>query len=184
MSCRIKNPDDPIIWRGPMFNNAINQMMRDADWGDVDYIIVDMPPGTGDAQISLAQNFALSGAVVVTTPQEVALADVRKCMNMLAKVNVPVIGIVENMAGFTAPDGSIFEIFGSGGGKSVADLFSVPLLGSVPIQIDIRTGGDSGVPITAGEKSPARTRFEDIASQVLSRIAAFESTQTKLAIVN
>ena len=98
----LKHPDDAVIWRGPMFNTAMRQMFQDVNWVEVDYCIVDMPPGTGDAQISLAQNFSLTGAVVVTTPQEVALADVRKSINMLSKVNVPVLGIVENMAGFTA----------------------------------------------------------------------------------
>ena len=116
----LSNPDDPVIWRGPMFNKALNQLFNDVNWGEVQYCIVDMPPGTGDAQISLCQMVQLAGAVVVTTPQEVSLADVRKSINMLAKVNVPVLGVVENMAGLVMPDGSIQNIFGSGGGVSLA----------------------------------------------------------------
>ncbi|MEZ4754659.1 MAG: Mrp/NBP35 family ATP-binding protein, partial [Bdellovibrionota bacterium] len=129
----LQNPDDPVIWRGPMFNKAMQQLFNDVSWGEVDYCIVDMPPGTGDAQISLTQMVKLAGAVVVTTPQEVALSDVRKSINMLAKVNVDVLGIVENMAGFKAPDGTIHEIFGAGGGQQLAEKFSLPLLASIPL---------------------------------------------------
>ena len=110
----LRHPDDAVIWRGPMFNKALNQMFEDISWGALDYLIIDMPPGTGDAQLSLSQMVKLAGAVVVTTPQEVACADVRKSINMLKKVNVDVLGIVENMSGLQMPDGSMMPIFGSG----------------------------------------------------------------------
>ena len=180
----LKNPDDPIIWRGPMFNNAMSQMINDTRWGDVDWFIIDMPPGTGDAQISLAQNFALTGAVVVTTPQEVALADVRKCLHMLTKVNVKTLGVVENMAGFRAPDGTVHEIFGAGGGETIAKNFGVPLLASIPIDIGIREGGDSGEPIACKAGSPGAGIFDSLAAQVVEIGARAESAQPKLKIVN
>lgn len=148
----LQNPDDPVIWRGPMFNKALNQLFHDVSWGDVDYCLIDMPPGTGDAQISLTQMVALSGAVVVTTPQEVALADVRKSINMLRKVNVEVLGVIENMAGFVTPDGKRFEIFGSGGGEKLAQAFGTKLLASIPLIEEIRVGGDEGLPVVASGK--------------------------------
>ncbi|MEY4700685.1 MAG: hypothetical protein RL326_872, partial [Pseudomonadota bacterium] len=140
----LKNPDDAVIWRGPMFNKALNQMFEDVSWGALDYLIIDMPPGTGDAQISLTQLVKLAGAVVVTTPQEVALADVRKSINMLRKVQVPILGIVENMSGLPLPDGSVVPVFGSGGGEKTAREFGVPLLAQIPIDVAIREGGDAG----------------------------------------
>lgn len=148
----LQNPDDPVIWRGPMFNKALNQLFHDVSWGDVDYCLIDMPPGTGDAQISLTQMVALSGAVVVTTPQEVALADVRKSINMLRKVNVEVLGVIENMAGFVTPDGKRFDIFGSGGGEKLTQAFGTKLLASIPLIEEIRVGGDEGIPIVAAGK--------------------------------
>lgn len=148
----LQNPDDPVIWRGPMFNKALNQLFHDVSWGEVDYCIIDMPPGTGDAQISLTQMVALSGALVVTTPQEVALSDVRKSINMLKKVNVEVIGIIENMAGFVTPDGKRFDIFGSGGGERLAETFGTRLLASIPLIEEIRIGGDEGIPLVASGK--------------------------------
>ncbi len=116
----LKNQDDPIVWRGPMFGKAIAQLFQDVRWGDVDVCIVDMPPGTGDAQLSLSQLVKLDGVVMVTTPQEVALSDVRRAINMFGKVNVPVLGVVENMAGFVTPSGETIDIFGKGGGEALA----------------------------------------------------------------
>ena len=162
----LQNPDDPIIWRGPMFNKAMQQLFNDVSWGEVDYCIVDMPPGTGDAQISLTQMVQLAGAVVVTTPQEVALSDVRKSINMLRKVNVDVLGIVENMAGFVTPDGKTHNIFGEGGGKSLADKFALPLLASVPLDPKIREGGDAGEPVSLQDDSNSSLIFKDLALQL------------------
>ena len=152
----LSQPDDPIIWRGPMFNKALNQMFNDVAWGEVDYCIVDMPPGTGDAALSLTQLVKLAGAVVVTTPQEVALADVRKAINMLRKVNVPILGLVENMAGFKLPDGNVVALFGAGGGERTARDFNLELLASIPLDQSIREGGDKGTPAACeGESAPA-----------------------------
>ena len=131
----LQHPDDAVIWRGPMFNKALTQLFQDVNWGSVDYCIVDMPPGTGDAQISLSQLVKLAGAVVVTTPQEMALADVRKAMNMLKKVNVDILGMVENMSGFVTPDGKRYDIVGSDGGRKTSEMFSVALRASIRIDI-------------------------------------------------
>ena len=144
-------PEDPIIWRGPMFGKGIQQLFNDVSWGEVDVAVVDLPPGTGDAQLSLAQMMQLSGAILVTTPQEVALSDVRRALNMFRRVNVPVLGVVENMAGFVTPNGERIDIFGSGGGEQLASQFGVPLLGSIPLEVSIREGGDPGDPVAAHE---------------------------------
>jgi ATP-binding protein involved in chromosome partitioning len=179
----LRHPDDAVIWRGPMFNKALNQMFEDVSWGALDYMIIDMPPGTGDAQISLSQLVKLAGAVVVTTPQEVALADVRKSINMLKKVNVEVLGIVENMAGLRLPDGTTVPVFGSGGGERTAKEFGVPLLASIPIEVAIREGGDAGAPVAAGD-APAGQIFREIASQVVARLKGLEGSSSQVAIVN
>ena len=180
----LQNQDDPVIWRGPMFNKALNQMFNDVNWGEVDYCVIDMPPGTGDAQISLVQMVKISGAVIVTTPQEVALADVRKAINMLKKVNVDVLGIVENMAGFLAPDGTVHQIFGSGGGLALSQKFGVPLLASIPLETGIREGGDSGKPVSTEPGSPAAGRFHELALKVIQILDNKLSSQVQPAIVN
>jgi ATP-binding protein involved in chromosome partitioning len=179
----LRHPDDAVIWRGPMFNKALNQMFEDVSWGAVDYLIVDMPPGTGDAQLSLTQLVKLAGAVVVTTPQEVALADVRKSINMLKKVNVDVLGIVENMSGLPLPDGSIMPVFGSGGGERTAQEFGVPLLAKLPIDMAIREGGDSGKPVACGESESAKV-FDALAAKVIAILQEKAATQPELKIVN
>ena len=175
----LRHPDDAVIWRGPMFNKALHQMFEDVSWGEIDYMIVDMPPGTGDAQLSLSQLVKLAGAVVVTTPQEVALADVRKSINMLGKVNVPVIGIVENMAGLQLPDGSVMPVFGSGGGQKTADEFGVPLLAKLPIDISIREGGDAGTPVAIGNGVIADI-FTDLAVKIVDFINRNSSAELKI----
>ena len=138
----------PVIWRGPMASGAVKQFMTDVDWGDLDYLIFDMPPGTGDIQLTLVQTIPLSGAVIVTTPQEVSLIDARKALKMFTRVNVPVLGIVENMSYFIAPDtGKKYDIFGTGGGSKIAKELGTVFLGGIPIDQRIRIGGDIGVPI-------------------------------------
>jgi ATP-binding protein involved in chromosome partitioning len=138
----------PVIWRGPMASGAVKQFMTDVDWDELDYLVFDMPPGTGDIQLTLVQTIPLTGAVVVTTPQEVSLIDARKAVKMFNRVNVPVLGIVENMSYFIAPDtGKKYDIFGSGGGKQLAESSEIPFLGGIPIDPRIRIGGDKGVPI-------------------------------------
>lgn len=138
----------PIIWRGPMASGAIKQFMSDVEWGELDFLIFDLPPGTGDIQLTLVQTIPLSGAVIVTTPQEVSLIDARKALMMFNRVNVPVLGVVENMSYFIAPDtGKRYDIFGSGGGEKICKELSVELLGGIPIDPRIRVGGDNGVPM-------------------------------------
>lgn len=180
----LQNPDDPVIWRGPMFNKALTQLFNDVNWGKVDYCIVDMPPGTGDAQLSLSQAVKVAGAVVVTTPQEVALADVRKSINMLSKVNIDVLGIVENMSGLLLPDGSVQPIFGSGGGERTAKQFNVPLLTQIPIEIDIREGGDKGEPIALKPDSTGGKIFSALALKVADILDKKEASRPALKIVN
>jgi ATP-binding protein involved in chromosome partitioning len=179
----LRHPDDAVIWRGPMFNKALTQMFEDVSWGAIDYMIVDMPPGTGDAQLSLSQLVKLAGAVVVTTPQEVALADVRKSINMLKKVNVDVLGIVENMAGLPMPDGTLMPIFGAGGGERTAREFGLPMLAQIPITIQIREGGDTGQPVAAGE-GPTATLFHDLAHKVIDLLDSKRQQPAAVNIVN
>jgi ATP-binding protein involved in chromosome partitioning len=139
--------DQPVIWRGPMIQKTIQQFIHSVDWGELDYLLVDLPPGTGDAQLSLCQIVPLDGGVIVTTPQEASLGVVRKGIAMFAKVNVPMLGIVENMSYFTTPNGDRVEIFGHGGGRSEAERQEIPFLGEVPLFTEIREGGDKGVPV-------------------------------------
>ncbi len=141
-------PDKPMILRGPMLHGVVRQFLSDVNWGELDYLIVDMPPGTGDVQLSLAQLVPVQGAVVVTTPQEVSLSDVRRAVKMFEQVNVPVLGVIENMSYFIAPDtGNKYEIFGNGGGQKLADEYGLNFLGEVPLGMEVREGGDKGVPV-------------------------------------
>jgi ATP-binding protein involved in chromosome partitioning len=165
---------EALVWRGPMIHSAVQQFLRDVNWGPLDYLVFDMPPGTGDAQLSLSQVVPLSGVVMVTTPQEVALLDVRKALGMFRKLNVPILGIVENMSYFVAPDtGRRYAIFGDGGGQRVADEFGVPLLGQIPLEIETREGGDAGVPVTVGRPDSAQAQaFRKIAAAAAARVEA------------
>jgi ATP-binding protein involved in chromosome partitioning len=164
--------DQPVIWRGPMIVKTIQQFLMQTDWGQLDVLLVDLPPGTGDAQLTLCQTVPLDGGVVVTTPQEASLGVVRKGIAMFQKLNVPVLGIVENMSYFTAPDGSRVEIFGHGGGANEARRLGAPFLGEVPIFTEIRAGGDAGAPIvaTAPKSAPAQAFF-DVARMLQTRLA-------------
>jgi ATP-binding protein involved in chromosome partitioning len=143
------DPDQPVIWRGPMLNGIIRQFLYQATWGELDYLIVDMPPGTGDAQLTLAQAVPMAGVVIVTTPQTVALQDARRGLRMFQQMQVPVLGIVENMSYFIPPDlpDHQYDLFGSGGGEKTAKELNLPLLGCVPLEMLLREGGDRGVPI-------------------------------------
>jgi len=150
----------PVIWRGPMASGAIKQFMTDVDWGELDYLIFDMPPGTGDIQLTLVQTIPLTGAVIVTTPQEVSLIDARKALKMFERVNVPILGVVENMSYFIAPDtGKQYDIFGSGGGQKMCDELNAPLLGGIPIDPRIRIGGDKGEPMVVGLPDADETKI-------------------------
>lgn len=154
----------PVIWRGPMIMKAIQQFVGDVEWGVLDYLLVDLPPGTGDAQLSLCQTVPLDGGVIVTTPQEAALGVARKGIAMFEKLNVPILGIVENMSYFTSPEGQRVEIFGHGGGRKEAETRQVPFLGEIPLFMEIRLGGDSGVPVVVSHaQSAAAQAFINIA---------------------
>ncbi|MBW4669620.1 MAG: Mrp/NBP35 family ATP-binding protein [Cyanomargarita calcarea GSE-NOS-MK-12-04C] len=152
--------DQPVIWRGPMLNGVIRQFLYQVQWGELDYLIVDMPPGTGDAQLTLTQAVPMAGVVIVTTPQNVALLDSRKGLRMFQQMKVPVLGIVENMSYFIPPDmpDKQYDIFGSGGGEKTAKELGVPLLGCVPLEISARLGGDNGVPIVVGDPDCASAK--------------------------
>jgi len=165
---------EALVWRGPMIHSAVQQFLRDVLWGPLDYLVFDMPPGTGDAQLSLSQVVPLSGVVMVTTPQDVALLDVRKALSMFRKLNVPILGVVENMSYFVAPDtGARYAIFGEGGGARVADEFGVPLLGRIPLEIETRKGGDAGVPVVVGlPESAQAAAFRQVAEAVAARLEA------------
>jgi len=160
--------DEPIIWRGPLIMKTVQQFLEYVVWGDLDYLIVDLPPGTGDAQLSLCQTVPLSGGVVVTTPQEASVEIVRKGIGMLEQVKVPVLGIVENMSYYTTPQGEKVYIFGANGGKLEADRKGCALLGEIPLFVEIREGGDKGVPIVvAAPQSAAAKCFAEIAEKLL-----------------
>jgi len=152
------NDDQPVIWRGPMIAKTIDQFLMAVEWSDLDFLLVDLPPGTGDAQLSLCQTVPLDGGVIVTTPQEASLGVVRKGLAMFNKVNVPILGIVENMSYFTTPNGERVEIFGHGGGKEEAARQNVPFLGEMPIFTEIREGGDRGMPIVVSAPDHAAGR--------------------------
>ena len=163
--------DQPVIWRGPMIQKTIQQFISQVEWGPLDYLLVDLPPGTGDAQLSLCQIVPLDGGVIVTTPQEASLGVVRKGIAMFEKVNVPILGIVENMSYFMAPGGQRVEIFGHGGGRAEAERKGIPFLGEVPLFIEIREGGDSGIPVVISHPAgPQGKPFIQIAEALRQRL--------------
>jgi ATP-binding protein involved in chromosome partitioning len=168
----ITDPDTPVIWRGPMVMKALDQFLTDVKWGQLDFMIIDLPPGTGDAQLTLTQKVPLSGAVVVTTPQDVALIDARKGLAMFRKVNVPVLGIIENMSFFICRHcGEREEIFGHGGGRKTAELLGVPFLGEIPIDPKVVVGGDSGEPIVVLDPTSAAAQaFRQLAVTVAEQV--------------
>src|SRR5881409_3708769 len=185
MSMAVLQPGDkPLIVRGPILHSLVRQFLQDVEWGELDYLIVDMPPGTGDVQLSLAQLVPVQGAVLVTTPQEVALADVRRALRMFEAVNVPILGVVENMSYFIAPDtGNRYNIFGEGGGQKLAEQYGVPFLGSIPMGIEVREGGDKGVPVVIGQpQSPQAQAFRKAAEEV-ARQVSIEAMKPELVVL-
>jgi ATP-binding protein involved in chromosome partitioning len=166
------NEREPLVWRGPMIHSFIQQMLKDVMWGALDYLVFDMPPGTGDAQLSLSQVLPLGGVVMVTTPQDVALLDVRKAVGMFQRLNVPILGIVENMSTFVCPHcQQPTSIFGEQGGHRLAEEYGVPLLARLPLDPETRVGGDEGSPITVRRPdSPAAGAFRDLAAAVAARL--------------
>ncbi|MBI3880436.1 MAG: Mrp/NBP35 family ATP-binding protein [Verrucomicrobia bacterium] len=165
------NDDQPVIWRGPMIVKTIQQFVSHVEWGALDFLLVDLPPGTGDAQLTLCQTVPLDGGVIVTTPQEASLGIVRKGVAMFQKLNVPILGLVENMSYFTTPNGERVEIFGHGGGRAEAARQKAPFLGEIPLFTEIRIGGDQGVPVTvsAPDSAPART-FTEVAAALVKQL--------------
>ena len=175
------DPDQPVIWRGPMLQKALEQFVGDVAWGELDYLVVDLPPGTGDVALTLCQNVPMAGVVIVTTPQDVALIDARKSLHMFRKLGVPVLGIIENMSGFECPEcGHVEHVFGSGGGRRTADELGVPLLGSVPLDPAIVSGGDSGHPVVIERPdSPAGRAFTELAKKLAEQVAAAQGEKVK-----
>jgi len=165
-------PGQPLIWRGPMLNSAIRQFLSDVEWGELDYLIVDLPPGTGDASLSLAQALPLSGAVIVTLPQLVSLEDAGRGLNMFKTLEVPILGIVENMSYLELPDGTHMDIFGTGGGEHLAQMTSTPFLGKIPIDQNVRIGGDTGKPIVVSHPdSPVAKSLREIAENIAAKVS-------------
>jgi ATP-binding protein involved in chromosome partitioning len=176
-----------IVWRGPMASSAIRQFVTDVDWGELDYLVIDMPPGTGDIHLTLMQTVPVTGAVIVTTPQDVALADAKKGIAMFgqAQINVPIIGLVENMSYFTPEElpNNKYYIFGKEGGKRLADEYDIPFLGQIPLVQSIREGGDIGVPLMMTDDSITKKAFEDFASITVRNIAMRNAKMPKTEVV-
>ena len=185
MSMGLLQPGDkPMIVRGPILHGLVKQFLSDVKWGELDYLIVDMPPGTGDVQLSLAQLVPVQGAVLVTTPQDVAIADVRRALRMFETVAIPVLGVVENMSYFIAPDtGTRYNIFGEGGGEKLANMYHVPFLGAVPLGIEVREGGDKGVPVVVSQpESPQAQAFRRVSEEV-ARQVSIEAMKPELVVL-
>jgi ATP-binding protein involved in chromosome partitioning len=178
MSMGFLNPGDkPLVWRGPMLNSVIQQFLRNVDWGELDYLVIDLPPGTGDVQLTLIQTTPLTGAVVVTTPSDVALEDARKAVKMFEQVREPVLGIVENMS-YLEHNGEKLYVFGKGGGARTAELMKLPLLAEIPLDPKTREGGDSGAPIvTVKEPNTQVTLFEKLARTIIEKAEATKQKQ-------
>jgi ATP-binding protein involved in chromosome partitioning len=165
-------PGQPLIWRGPMLHSAIRQFLSDVSWGELDYLIIDLPPGTGDAQLSLAQSIPLSGGVIVTLPQQVSIEDASRSLAMFRELNVQVLGVIENMSYLELPDGTRMEVFGKGGGAELAAMGGVPLLGSVPLDPSVRAGGDEGVPVIVSHPdSPSSRALRSLAEQIAAALS-------------
>jgi ATP-binding protein involved in chromosome partitioning len=172
MSMGFLNPGDkPLVWRSPMLHSVIQQFLRGVEWGELDYLVIDLPPGTGDVALTLSQKVKATGAVIVTTPQEVALMDVYKSIAMCQKLGIPILGIVENMSYFIDPAGNRHEIFGKGGGEKAAEFAQAPMLGQVPIDASVREWGDNGTPVVQAQPASSVAKvFRDIAEKLSDRV--------------
>lgn len=178
-------PEQPLIWRGPMLHSAIRQFLSDVTWGELDYLIVDLPPGTGDAGLSLAQSMPLSGGVIVTLPQQVSIDDARRGLEMFRELNVPVFGVVENMSYLELPDGTHMDIFGAGGGEKLAKASGVPFIGAIPMDPAVREGGDEGVPVVVSKPdSPVSRALRNVAEDLAAKVsvAAVQGSQDFIPI--
>lgn len=165
-------PEQALIWRGPMLHSAIKQFITDVDWGELDYLIVDLPPGTGDVQLSLSQNLELQGGVIVTMPQQVSVDDALRGINMFQELGVPIFGVVENMSYLETPDGERMDIFGEGGGEKLAKMTGVPFIGSIPIDPQVRVGGDQGMPVSLSHPdSPVSKKLVEITEKIAAQVS-------------
>jgi ATP-binding protein involved in chromosome partitioning len=185
MSMGFLNPGDkPLVWRGPMLHNVIQQFLRNVEWGTLDYLLIDLPPGTGDVALSLIQTAPLTGAIVVTTPSDVSLEDARKAINMFQQVRVPILGIVENMSYLIAPgSGERIDVFGQGGGKRTAEQMNVPFLGELALNPAVRIGGDTGAPVTTrADGDAAAIPLWDLAQRVDTICGSTQTTGPKITI--
>jgi ATP-binding protein involved in chromosome partitioning len=177
--------DQPLIWRGPMLHTAIRQFLSDVDWGELDYLVIDLPPGTGDAALSLAQTLPLSGGVIVTLPQQVSLDDARRGLEMFRQLDVPIFGIVENMSYLELPDGTRMDVFGEGGGQKLAKESGVPFIGSIPLDPRVRVGGDSGQPVVVSHPdSPVAKALISIAEDISAKISVAAMSSRNFQTVN
>jgi ATP-binding protein involved in chromosome partitioning len=173
-------PGQPLIWRGPMLHTAIRQFLADVEWGELDYLIIDLPPGTGDAQLSLMQNLPLSGGVIVTLPQLVSLEDAGRGLQMFKEMKVPVLGVVENMSYLVMPDGSKMDLFGTGGGQKLAEKMDVPFLGCIPIDPEVRIGGDNGKPVTlAKPESEVAKAMVSVTEKIAAQVSMMAFAQAQ-----
>lgn len=173
--------DKPLIWRGPMLHKSLERLLAHVDWGEIDILLLDLPPGTGDVQLTLAQAISLTGAIIVTTPQAVALGDVRKGIVAFQQLNVPIVGIIENMSTYHCPQcGHEAHIFAHGGGREAAERYEVPFLGEIPLEIAVRQGGDSGTPVVVADPdSPSSAAVHRIAELAFERIEALRKSQQR-----
>jgi ATP-binding protein involved in chromosome partitioning len=172
-------PGQPLVWRGPMLHSAIRQFLSDVEWGALDYLIIDLPPGTGDAQLSLAQSIPLSGGVIVTLPQQVSIEDASRGLNMFLELKVPILGVVENMSYLELPDGTHVQVFGEGGGEKLANEAGVPFIGSIPMDPAVREGGDAGIPVVVSNPDSVTARaLRTVAEKVAAElsVAAYQNT--------
>jgi ATP-binding protein involved in chromosome partitioning len=178
-------PDQPLIWRGPMLHSAIRQFLTDVAWDELDYLIIDLPPGTGDAQLSLAQSLPLSGGVIVTLPQQVSLDDALRGLEMFRQLNVPVLGVVENMSYLELPDGTRMDIFGTGGGEKLAEQTGVPFIGAIPMDPAVREGGDAGHPVILSQPdSPVAQAMIAIAEDLAAKMSVAAMQQENVIPIN
>jgi ATP-binding protein involved in chromosome partitioning len=169
-------PGQPLIWRGPMLHSAIRQFLSDVDWGDLDYLIIDLPPGTGDAQLSLAQSIPITGGIIVTTPQAVSIEDASRGLYMFKQLDIPILGVVENMSYLELPNGEVMEIFGNGGGEKLAEEANATFLGKIPLSPDVRSGGDIVISQPESKAAQALKNLSELIAAKLS-VAAFEGKQ-------
>ncbi len=178
------DPNEAVVWRGPMAASALKQFMSDVEWDELDFLLYDMPPGTGDIQLTLTQSIPLTGSVIVTTPQEISLIDARKGAKMFEKVNVPVLGIIENMSYYSNPDGTKEHIFGEGGGRKLSEEMGITFLGEIAINTAVRLGGDEGKPIVLGKpESTEAKQFVSIARDLADQVKNRARTQPKLPVI-